>query len=231
MAMHNDYTLETYTTKTLHQLSNQSRIELANCYRDVFNESWGESWTTASALDEINRILSQADGRKPIIAVLLFRGSIVGFTLGSILHRDQLSLDFDMPPELTTAKKAEGYAVAQYWLRHVVANSSLCVWSHTGIIKGRRNNRLYSMALPLYQYASKLDCKVLLMWTSVKSPAFKLALSIGLYPIHYFISGNLCLIGGDVSKVRKLMETALQKNHARAAYREGGQRIKHYLCQ
>ena len=231
MPFHNDYNVVTYTSNTLHQLSNHTRTELANCYRDVFNESWGESWTTALALDEIERVLSTSDKRKPVAVLLFYHGRIVGFTLGSIIHWDQLSLEYDMPFELSADKKTEGYAVAQYWLREVVAYHTVCFWSHTGILKAHRNNRLYTMALPLYQYATQQNCKALLMWTSLDAPAFKLALSIGLYPIHYFISGNLCLIGGNVNTVRELMETTLLKKQARPAYREAAQRIKHYLCQ
>ena len=228
MAIDNQYLIQSYTGKQLQLLLAEQWQPLANCYCDVFNESWGESWTLHSAQLEINRALASGQQRKPLLAQMFIADQLVGFTIGAVVQRDLVSAE-DMPFDLEAHEKQQGRAVLDYYLRRVVKSEQLLLWSHTGILKEHRKNNLYSMALPIFQFAADQGCPVVMMWTDVSMPAFKLAVSIGLTPIHYFITNNLCLMAGSVNHCLDYLKSS-PKLVGHGGYNRASQRLRHYFC-
>ena len=47
--MGQEFVIKMYFGKELDILTEKQLLEIANCYKEIFNESWGESWTTESA--------------------------------------------------------------------------------------------------------------------------------------------------------------------------------------
>ena len=52
-----DFQLKFYFGNQVSMIDEDVIYSLAECYRDVFNESWGENWTISSAMEEIKSCL------------------------------------------------------------------------------------------------------------------------------------------------------------------------------
>ena len=82
------FTIKTCFGKELEWLTNEQLLEIANCYKEVFNESWGESWTTESALEEVTDALTWRPHRIPIAAFLYENHKVVGFSWGLLMQKE-----------------------------------------------------------------------------------------------------------------------------------------------
>ena len=113
-----EFTIKMYRGRELESLTHRQFLEIANCYKEVFNESWGESWTTASAMKEVKDSLKCSPHRIPIAMFLNRNECIVGFAWGMLLDKEDLMLR-DMNFYLPKGKKQEGIDVLKYWLDNV----------------------------------------------------------------------------------------------------------------
>lgn len=95
-----------YQQSELDIMSETQLTEVADCYRDIFNESWDENWTTETALDEIRDIFQgHHEGRTPIAVLLYKDGRVSGFSWGLVTTVEYLIANRDMPYDLALKKK------------------------------------------------------------------------------------------------------------------------------
>ncbi len=115
-----DITIVTYLSDTQAIVENPDTLnELAQCYCDVFNEGWGESWTIEAAKKVIRSGLVPTDKRKAIAVLLFHEHKIIGFYLCIMIATDDITKE-TMPVSLSSAHKMKGVQVAQYWLKNIV---------------------------------------------------------------------------------------------------------------
>ena len=228
--INNNLYVKAYFGDELKILLDSKKNEIANCYRDVFNESWGEDWTTESALDEIVSNLTHTTDRNPVATFLFYKGVIVGFSWGAIMSCESLRIHGDMPHSLSYRSKSDGYKVAQYWMSTVVAKKKIFSWREIGVLKNYRKNVYHFLSLPLFQIVTQQGCDVTLGWTQVSCSAFKLHLGVGLYPIHFFITDDLTLISGNVKKIKALLEKRVFEYDSLTSSRKAINKIQSYLC-
>src|SRR5690606_24430858 len=86
-----EFKIQFFAGDDLYGIPDDTLISMADCYAQVFNESWGESWTRDSALEEIKSCINCPDDYVPVMS-LLFKGkSVVGFSWGFIMDTDCLN--------------------------------------------------------------------------------------------------------------------------------------------
>lgn len=193
-----DYELKTYCGEEVLDISEATFDALAICYKTVFNESWGESWTEASAKQEIKDSLRWDPERIPLLSLLYKGQDIIGFCWVLLLDKQALSVDRDMPWELSDAEKANGMAISGYWMEEVVKKDKIMFIKELGALKEHRQKVSPFLSIPLFERAVKLGYDVAFLWTNVYSKAFKWGLGVGFSPVHFFITNNLLLMYGSV---------------------------------
>lgn len=193
-----DYELKTYCGEEVLDISETTFDALAICYKTVFNESWGESWTESSAKQEIKDSLRWDPDRIPLLSLLYKGQEIIGFCWVLLLDKQALSVERDMPWELSDAEKANGMAISGYWMEEVVKKDKIMFIKELGALKEHRQKVSPFLSIPLFERAVKLGYDVAFLWTNVYSKAFKWGLGVGFSPVHFFITNNLLLMYGSV---------------------------------
>lgn len=193
-----EYTLEVFSAEELANISPETKFAIADCYMEVFNESWGEKWTIAEAESQIDALLSFSEERSPLLSLLWYEHELAGFACGSLTHTKNLVAEKDMPFSLSSEKKEEALLVSKYWLSKIVKQESIFIFSEYGAKKKFRNGVSSFSALAVLSLALENGCKTLLFWTNEKSAVFKIGLCVGWYPIHYCITDDLIIMGGNI---------------------------------
>ena len=65
-----DFSVQCWSGEQVRRIPKSTLNSLANCYAEVFNESWGESWTLETAMHEVNKCITSPPGYTPIISML-----------------------------------------------------------------------------------------------------------------------------------------------------------------
>lgn len=210
-----DFALKTYYGEEVLNISEETFDALAVCYKTVFNESWGESWTEASAKSEIKDSLRWDPDRIPLLSLLYKGDDIIGFCWVLLLDRDALSKERDMPWELSEPEKDSGMAISNYWLEEVVKKDKIMFIKELGALKEHRQKISPFLSIPLFERAMKLGYDVAFLWTNVYSKAFKWGLGVGFSPVHFFITNNLLLmygsVKGSVDTLKSVVEASFSK--------------------
>ncbi len=193
-----DCELKTYCGEEVLSISEATFDALAVCYKTVFNESWGEDWTESSAKQEIKDSLRWDPERIPLLSLLDKGEEIIGFCWVLLLDKQALSVERDMPWELSEAEKANGMAISGYWMEEVVKKDKIMFIKELGALKEHRQKVSPFLSIPLFERAVKLGYDVAFLWTNVYSKAFKWGLGVGFSPVHFFITNNLLLMYGSV---------------------------------
>lgn len=193
-----DFELKTYCGEEVRDISEATFDALAVCYKTVFNESWGESWTDESAKREIKDSLRWDPERVPLLSLLYKGEAIIGFCWVLLLNKEVLSQERDMPWELSDAEKTNGMAISSYWLSEVVKKDKIMFIKELGALKEHRQKVSPFLSIPIFERAVKLGYDVAFLWTNVYSKAFKWGLGVGFSPVHFFITNNLLLMYGSV---------------------------------
>ena len=193
-----DHELKTYCGEEVLAISEDTFDALAVCYKTVFNESWGESWTESSAKQEIKDSLRWDPERIPLLSLLYKGKGIIGFCWVLLLDKQALSVERDMPWELSDVEKANGMAISGYWMEEVVKKDKIMFIKELGALKEHRQKVSPFLSIPLFERAVKLGYDVAFLWTNVYSKAFKWGLGVGFSPVHFFITNNLLLMYGSV---------------------------------
>jgi hypothetical protein len=223
-----DFQLKFYFGNQVSMIDEDVIYSLAECYRDVFNESWGENWTIGSALEEIKTCLQPELDRTPILTLLFKQERVIGFCWGFVVESEDLNA-INSPFSSSKLKRHESIDIAKYWLENVGKKSKFVTMRELGVIKEYRNDKAAFLSLPLFQKASDCECKVIFVRTKISSKAFKWGLGIGLVPLQFFMMDGLLLMQGSlnyaVSVLSGLLEGSKRKSqHAILS------NINRYLC-
>ena len=219
-----------YSGEQLEQIPRSILLSAAQCYADVFNESWGESWTGKSALEEIEGFI-RCDARYMPVMTLLFREErVIGFSWGFLMDRDCLT-DDSAPFSASSVKRHESIAVARYWLNQVSHKNSFISIRELGVLKDYRQNKTPFLTLPIFEKAKSLDCNVAFFRTKLSSQAFKWSLGVGFVPLELFMVDGLLLMKGSVKYAMNLLYGSIDKHRRRQSQSEIIGNIKRYLCE
>lgn len=225
-----NFKLETYFGNELSTLSNEKITQIATCYKDVFNESWGESWTIETAKQEILDSFKITDYRLPVASLLTTKSKVIGFAWTLLLNKEHLIKERDMPFNLCREKKNIGMQISKYWLENVVKTDKVLLFRELGTLKEFRKDLSPFLCLPLFEQALSYQYKSSLYWTNLHSKAFKWGLGIGWSPLHYFIENDLILMTGNLTKAAQALHN-LAFNKTRSSQKELINNINHYLCK
>ncbi len=193
-----EYAMKAYYGEEVLRIPEATLDALARCYMTVFNESWGESWTEASAKREIKDSLQWNPSRIPLLSLLFKDADIIGFCCVLLLDKSALSMERDMPWELSDAEKRGGLAISTYWMDEVVKKDRIMFIKELGALKEHRQKVSPFLSIPLFERAVQMGYDVAFLWTNVYSKAFKWGLGVGFSPVHFFITNNLLLMYGSV---------------------------------
>jgi hypothetical protein len=223
-----DFNLKFYFGDQVSMLDEDVIYSLAECYRDVFNESWGENWTVNSAMEEIKSCLKADIEKMPILTLLFKQEKVIGFCWGFVVESGDLNV-VNSPFSSSQLKRHESVDIAKYWLESVGKKSKFVTMRELGVIKEYRNDKAPYLSLPLFEKAKDFDCKVIFVRTKISSKAFKWGLGIGLVPLQFFMVDGLLLMQGSlnyaVSVLSGLLEGSKRKSqHAILS------NINRYLC-
>ena len=227
-----DFHLNIYFADELNQLSPQNLLAIADCYREIYNESWGESWTIDTAMAEVQENLRVDPQRIPIATILYQENKVIGFSWGQMIDKDHLCAERDMPFDVSQEKKEEGLAVAQYWVGSVIGTkSSLFMSRELALLQRYRRELSPYLSFPLFAQALECGSEVAMSWASLSTNAYKWSLGIGFVPIHFFISGDHLLFGGSVARAVDVYAHALGLQDPSKGKRELINNINRYLIR
>lgn len=224
-----EFHVDFFYGQQVEELDDVTLYALAACYRDVFNESWHESWTVDSALKEIRSSLQKKRGRTPVLSLLYKMNRLVGFCMAYVIESRSFN-DSNMAFSSSTLKRHESIEIAQYWLNQVSKNSKFATIRELGVLKEFRQDKALFLCLPVLEKSHLCDCKVIFFRTKVTSQAFKLSLGVGFVPLQFFIVDDLLLMQGNLKYAVNLLHGTLGKKK-RESWRMFFSNINRYLCQ
>lgn len=226
-----EYRLERFYGTELGRLSAETWLQLAQCYKTIFNESWGESWTDESAMAEIRKILDCRGPRIPMAVLLYCEDKVIGFSMGQIMGREDLLLEEDMSPTLPMRKKKEGMAVMTYWLDSVVKKEKFLFFRELGVLRQYQLEVSPFLGLPLIEKARRHACDVVFCRVNTRSKAFKWHLGVGFSPIHFFMKNNLLLMLGSAKYAAEVLDNMIKKSLDKESHKVLMGNINRYLCR
>jgi len=167
-----EFQVRFYCAEDLGRIPYSILLSAAQCYADVFNESWGEDWTVESAMDEIRRFINCDPNYTPVMTLLFREERVVGFSWGFIMDRDSLT-DDSAPFSASSVKRHESIQAARYWLHEVSDKRLLISIRELGVLKDFRQNKTPYLTLPIFERAKSVGCNVAFFRTKLSSQAFR----------------------------------------------------------
>lgn len=225
-----DFLLQFYHGDQLENIPMSTLLSLAQCYAEVFNESWGEDWTLESALDEIRSVINCDPRYMPVMSLLFREEKVVGFSWGYIMGTDSLTFD-SAPFSSSPLKRHESIEVVRYWLDAVSKLSRLISVRELGVLKEYRQDKTPFLMLPIFEKAKSMDCNVAFLRTKITSKAFKWSLGIGFVPLQLFMIDGLLLMKGSVKYAADILSGSIDEAKKRKSQIELIGNIKRYLCE
>lgn len=224
--------IQTFEGNQVNRLSESQLAQIAHCYMEVFNESWGESWDEVSALREVKKILQLESGRTPMASLLYRENKLIGFAWGILLDKDSLVAERDMSSGLHRREKEKGLKVAQYWLDNIAKQKKLFLLRELGVLKNHRKLLTPFLGISAFKRATKLGYNIAFFSTNIDSGVFNWALGIGLTPLHFFIRKNKLLMLGSISYAVSILEKTLSSSsNSERRYRDFFNNINRYSCK
>lgn len=221
--------VKTYIGEEIDLFSQSFLIKIAKCYRDIYNESWKESWNIKSALNEIKIAFKHFESRLPVVSIVFDKEKVVGFAWGKICRKTNIILEYDMPFPLLYNEKKEGYDRIIYWLEKVNKTDLIFNYKEFGILKQYRDRLAAYLTYDVLKVVLDYECNKIFLWTNINSNAFNYSLGLSWYPIHYFIKNDLVLFAGDIRYSIKIVENICEKNANSESYNELFQNLGKYL--
>ncbi len=212
-----DFKIEFYYGSQVANLDEHILTNIAECYRDVFNESWGENWTKHSALAEIKSCLQPDPDRTPILTLLFKEERVIGFCWGFVVDTDCLQ-GKKSPFSSSKLKRHESIDIAKYWLDMVGKKDKFVTMRELGVIKEYRQDKAPFLSLPLFEKAKDLECQVIFVRTKLSSKAFKWGLGIGLVPLQFFMVDGLLLMQGSLKYAVTVLSGLLEGNKRKSQH-------------
>ncbi len=225
--MGQEFDIKVYFGKELELLTDLQLLEIANCYKEVFNESWGESWTTESALKEVRENFTWRKHRIPVAAFLCVDSRIVGFAW-ALLQESEYLMERDMPFDLPIKEKRIGLNVSRYWLDAIV-RKKIFLWREVGVLRPYRRDITAFLGLTLFNRAYESGHDTIMLWTNLSSQEFKWGLGMGLFPLHFFLINDLLLMGGSVKQAIRIFSSVIGTKNVAKSNRKVMENINHYL--
>ncbi len=225
-----DFCLQFFSGDQLENIPRSTLVSAAQCYAEVFNESWGEDWTQDSALKEIHSFINCDPSYTPVMSLLFHGERVVGFSWGFIMDAESL-IDGSAPFSNSALKRHESIEVARYWLGSVSKQSKLISIRELGVIKEFRQDKTPYLTIPLFEKAKSVDCNVAFFRTKITSKAFKWSLGVGFVPLQLFMVDGLLLMKGSVKYAMNLLYGSINEAEKRKSQVEIIGNIKRYLCE
>lgn len=223
-----DFRVEFYYGDQVAFIDEETLISVAECYRDVFNESWGENWTVHSALEEIRTCLQPYPDRTPIVSLLLRESRVVGFCWAFAMDSDVLD-DDNAPFTSSNLKRHETVEVTRYWMEEVSSKKRFISIRELGVIKEYRQDKAPFLCLPVFDKAQDVGCDVVFFRTKISSKAFKWSLGVGFVPLQFFMRDGLLLMQGSIKYAINLLN-GLLGGQKRKSQHMIISNINRYLC-
>jgi hypothetical protein len=225
-----EFSVQFFSGEQLEHIPHSTLISLAQCYAEVFNESWGEDWTIESALEEIRRCINCDPAYTPVMSLLFHEERVIGFSWGFIMGAESLT-ETSAPFSCSELKRHESVQVARYWLNNVSKKNSLLSIRELGVIKEFRQEKGPFLTLPIFEKAKSVDCQVSFFRTKISSTAFKWSLGVGFVPLQLFMVDDLVLMKGSVKYAMSLLYSSLDESKRRKSQVEIIGNIRRYLCE
>jgi hypothetical protein len=224
-----DFNVQCYGGSQLDRIPRSTLLSLAQCYADVFNESWGEDWTLESALREINNCINCDPAYLPIMTILFKEERVIGFSWAYLLDTDVL-VPGSSPFSNSKVKRHESVEVARYWMDTVSSKTRLVSIRELGVIKEYRQDKTPFLTLPIFEKVSAQDCNVAFFRTKLSSKAFKWSLGVGFVPLQLFMVDELLLMRGNVRYAMSLLYGSIDAAIKRKTQAEIIGNIRRYMC-
>jgi hypothetical protein len=224
-----EFLVQCFAGSQLQRIPRSTLLSLAQCYADVFNESWGEDWTLDSALREISNCINCDNAYLPIMTILFKEERVIGFSWAYMLDIDALTPG-SSPFSNSKVKRHESVEVARYWMDSVSSKSRLVSIRELGVIKEYRQDKTPYLTLPIFEKASAQDCNVAFFRTKLSSKAFKWSLGVGFVPLQLFMVDELLLMRGNVRYAMELLYGSIDSAIKRKTQVEIIGNIKLYMC-
>lgn len=225
-----EFQVRFYSGDQLERIPRSIMTSIAQCYADVFNESWGEDWTLESAMKEIRRFIDCDPNYTPVMTLLFREERVVGFSWGFVMDRDSLT-DDSAPFSYSSLKRHESIDVARYWLDQVGNKRLLVSIRELGVLKDFRQNKTPYLTLPIFERAKGLGCNVAFFRTKLSSQAFRWSLGVGFVPLELFKVDGLLLMKGSIKYAMDLLYGSIDKARKRESQCAIIGNIKRYLCE
>lgn len=223
-----DFRVEFYYGDQVAFIDQETLTSVAECYRDVFNESWGENWTVHSALEEIRTCLRPCPDRTPIVSLLFRENRVVGFCWAFAMDSDALD-DDNAPFTSSSLKRHETVEVTRYWMQEVSSKKRFVSIRELGVIKEYRQDKAPFLCLPVFDKAQDIGCDVVFFRTKISSKAFKWSLGVGFVPLQFFMRDGLLLMQGSIKYAINLLN-GLLGGQKRKSQHMIISNINRYLC-
>jgi hypothetical protein len=225
-----EFSLRFFSGEQLENIPQATLNSLAQCYAEVFNESWGEDWTIESALEEISRCINCDPSYTPVMSLLFREDRVVGFSWGFLMDTESLT-ESSAPFSCSELKRHESVQVARYWLTTVSKKNRLLSIRELGVIKEYRQDKTPFLTLPIFEKAKSVDCQVTFFRTKISSKAFKWSLGVGFVPLQLFMVDGLLLMKGSVKYAMGLLYGSIEESKKRKSQVEIIGNIRRYLCE
>lgn len=224
-----EFFVQCFAGTQLERIPRSTLLSLAQCYADVFNESWGEDWTLESALREIMNCINCDPDYLPIMTLLYKEERVIGFSWAYLLDVDALAPG-SSPFSNSRVKRHESVEVARYWMDHVGNKSRLVSIRELGVLKEYRQDKTPYLTLPIFEKVKANDCNVAFFRTKLSSAAFKWSLGVGFVPLQLFMVDELLLMRGNVRYAMSLLYGSIDSAIKRKTQAEIIGNIKRYMC-
>lgn len=225
-----EFYLQFFTGAQLENIPRSTLLSAAQCYAEVFNESWGEDWTVESALAEINGFINCDPRYTPVMSLLFNEDRVIGFSWGFIMDTDALTSD-SAPFSNSPLKRHECIEVARYWVDKVSKQQRLISIRELGVLKEFRQDKTPFLMLPIFQKAKDMECNVAFLRTKITSKAFKWSLGIGFVPLQLLMVDGLLLMKGSVKYAFEIFAGSIDETRKRKTQVELIGNIRRYLCE
>jgi hypothetical protein len=225
-----NFYLQFFSGEQLERIPRSTLLSAAQCYAEVFNESWGEDWTQESALAEIRGFINCDPQYTPVMSLLFNEERVVGFSWGFIMDAESLT-DDSAPFSASALKRHESVEVARYWLDAVSKQSKLISIRELGVIKEFRQDKTPYLTIPIFEKAKEVECNVAFFRTKISSKAFKWSLGVGFVPLQLFMVDGLLLMKGSVKYAMNLLYGSINDTEKRKSQVEIIGNIRRYLCE
>jgi len=225
------YEIRTFTDITEHTIATSTLADLAKLYCQIFNESWGESWTIASATSEILANIVTSPTRTTVMSLMYANGQLRGFSWGYLMDVFALSASREMPYSLSADDRRDGLARTHYFFKSVLNVDRILFIKEIGIHKHYRSTQAPSLVNPLFRFATSKNVKAFLFWTNSKTDAFKWGIGVRWIPFHFFIHDDLVLMTGNICHSLEFSNVITDPSKARPGMRQVIHNIDRFYCR